>query len=147
MVRSIMVVLLVASAFTVGCGRRAANDRAAPESAFGAFREALVMGDAARIATFLTPEDAATLERWAETYVAAGRERPDGASLIRTAWMPWDEDVASIDRVTSDDVGATLRVAFHNGGTADVRLIRVAEGGWMVDLDLPEPGASEGSST
>lgn len=147
MVRPLIALLIALAVVTTGCGRKAANDRAAPESAFRAFREALAVGNHERVASFLSEDDAATLGRWADAHAALGQTRPEPASLLRAAWVPWDEDIESLERLVTDDVGATLRLHFHNGTSADVRLVRVPAGGWTVDLDLPEPGAREGSAT
>lgn len=122
--------MVALAAGTVGCERRAANDRAAPESAWRAFRDALGSRDRDAVWAFLGDETRAALEAQAATFGEGG---PAAKELIRVSWVPAETDVASIRRENEDDAGVDLVLTSVHGVESRVRMLR-GEAGWRVEL-------------
>lgn len=85
----------------------------------------------------LGPETRARLTSRATEAQAAGEADATPAGMLEVAWAAHSTDIVSVETVTSDDSGATLRVVTHNGQSWLVDAER-GETGWV--FELPEPG-------
>lgn len=118
-----------------GCARPAPNERAAPESAFRAFRDALSAGNGVVVWSFLGEETRSQLEeRLAELPESAGYTEP--WQLVMANWVPTEEDIDRIERIEESDGAVTLEIHEHLGAVTTMVLLREGDG-WVVELDLP----------
>lgn len=115
------------------CTTAPANEVAAPESAFRAFREALQRADRQAAWTFLGPRTQAALQARFEEANRAGFALQSPADLLVVSFVPRAVDLQRIERAEQGADHVVLRVTSAHGIEADVQLWRVA-GGWVLEL-------------
>jgi hypothetical protein len=131
---SACAIVVCATVVLGGCERRAANERAAPESAFRSFRDALASRDRDAVWAFLGDETRAALTARAEA-MQPPPARP--VDLLQVVWVPDETDLEAVRRTDEDAEGVTLVFSSVYGEESSVRLLR-SEVGWRVELRLPD---------
>ena len=118
------------------CSPPEVNDVGSPETALTTLIATMQYGSDESVWSFLGPNTRADLELRAAGAEALGLEPQHPASFLVAVWLPFEADIATVERIETTENTTTLQIETYLGHTSEVSMLHTDEG-WLVELELP----------